>query len=73
MKRHINEFLRTEFANSGRAAGAGISEDHYGDEDGNPDYEESDSYPRFPSDSLTDEERAALSGEVKIYKEAARG
>ena len=33
-KRHINEFKKTVFANSGRAAGYGIMEDNYGDEDG---------------------------------------
>lgn len=31
-KRHISEFLKTTLANSGRAAGAGILEDDYGDE-----------------------------------------
>ena len=31
-KRHINEMLKTSFANSGRAKGAGIVEDDYGDE-----------------------------------------
>ena len=33
-KRHINEFQKTVFANCGRAAGIGIFEDSYGDEDG---------------------------------------
>ncbi len=31
-KRHINEFGRTSFANSGRVAGMGISEDRYNEE-----------------------------------------
>ena len=31
-KQHINEFLKTGLANSGRAAGDGISSDNYGDE-----------------------------------------
>ena len=31
-KRHINEFLKTGFANSGRAAGAGVSSDNYSEE-----------------------------------------
>jgi hypothetical protein len=33
-KRHIAEFQKSELANSGRAAGMGINEDRYGDEDG---------------------------------------
>lgn len=31
-KRHINEFLKSAFANSGRAAGMGIVEDQYTEE-----------------------------------------
>ena len=31
-KRHINEFRRTSFADAGRAAGTGISEENYSDE-----------------------------------------
>lgn len=33
MKRHIGEFAKTSFVNSGRAAGIGTPEDKYGDED----------------------------------------
>ena len=36
--RHINEFSRTSFANSGRAAGHGMVEDNYGDESGAGSY-----------------------------------
>ena len=69
-KSHINERLHTGLAQSGRAAGMGISYDRYDDESGNPDYDPHDSSVRLPSDGLTDKEIAALSGEVKIYKEA---
>ena len=31
-KMHVNEFRRTEFADSGRIAGTGITEDRYDDE-----------------------------------------
>ena len=31
-KRHINEFLKTGLANSGRSAGTGMLSDNYGDE-----------------------------------------
>jgi hypothetical protein len=69
-RNHINECLHTEFANSGRAAGMGILYDRYDEESGNPDYDPHDSRVRLPSDGLTDKEIAALSGEVKVYKEA---
>lgn len=35
-KRHINEFMHTGFANSGRAAGHGMVEDRY-DEESSPE------------------------------------
>ena len=69
-RNHINECLHTGLANSGRAAGMGISYDRYDDESGNPNYEPHDAHVRLPSDGLTDDEIAALSGAVKIYKEA---
>ena len=31
-RRHVNEFNKTSFTNSGRIAGAGVSEDRYDDE-----------------------------------------
>lgn len=67
-KSHINQYMRTSFANSGRVAGAGISYDRYDDESGNPNFITAESWPRFPSDSLTPEERLSLNGEVKVYK-----
>lgn len=69
-KSHINERLRTEFANSGRAAGIGTLYDDYGDESGNPHYGPLKAGVQMPSDSLTPEERKALNGEVRIIKEA---
>ena len=67
-KSHINERLHTGFANSGRAAGMGISYDRYDDESGGKHYEHASCGVVFPSDRLTAEERAALSGEVRTYK-----
>ena len=37
-KRHINEFMHTSFANSGRAAGHGMVEDRYDEESGPEGY-----------------------------------
>lgn len=62
---HINERLHTEFANKGRAAGMGILYDKYNEE---KDIYTHSVHVNLPSDYLTDEERKALSGEVKIIK-----
>ena len=69
---HINERLRTEFANSGRAAGIGISYDRYDEESGGPCYNHATGRVRMPSDSLTPEERGSLNGEVKIIQPARK-
>lgn len=65
-KRHINEFLKTDFANSGRAAGIGISEDRYDEESGYRPRPAERGALRFPSDGINPE---TLNGEVRIYKE----
>ena len=67
-KRHINEFLKTDFANSGRAAGIGISEDHYDEESGYRPQPRGCGPVRLPSDNLTTKEREALNGPVITYK-----
>ena len=67
-RNHINERLHTEFANSGRAAGMGISYDRYDEESGYRPRPAERGAVIFPSDHLTAEERAALSGEVRIIK-----
>ena len=69
---HINERLRTEFANSGRAAGIGTLYDNYGDESGGPCYNHATGRVRMPSDSLTPEERELLNGEVRIIRAAQK-
>ena len=69
---HINERLHTEFAQSGRAAGMGISYDRYDEESGNPDYDSHDSRVRLPHDGLTDDKLAALSGDVRVTKGAQK-
>lgn len=69
---HINERLHTEFANSGRAAGMGISYDRYDDESGNPDYDPHDTRVRLPHDGLTEDELAELSGAVRVTKGASK-
>ena len=67
---HINERLHTELANSGRAAGIGISEDDYSEESKRPHCGSPSVHVKLPSDYLTDEQRNALNGEVKIIKGA---
>ena len=69
-KTDINERMKTGFANAGRAAGAGISEDRYDEESGNPIYRGRYAVVRMPSDELTKEERAALNGPVRIIRRA---
>ena len=71
-KSHINERLHTGLAQSGRAAGMGISYDRYDEESGNPDYNPHDTRVRLPSDGMTEEEIAALSGDVKVLKGAVK-
>lgn len=68
LRSHINERLHTEFANSGRVAGMGISYDRYDEESGYRPQPKNTGRISLPSDSLTPQELAALSGEVKIYK-----
>lgn len=70
MKRHINEFLKTGFANSGRAAGAGIIYDKYDEESGYRPQPRARGQIKFPSDGLTPEEREALNGPVVTRQKA---
>ena len=65
---HVNEQLHTTFSNSGRIAGMGISYDDYGDESGYRPSVRNRGRIYFPSDFLSDEEKQALNGEVKIIK-----
>ncbi len=67
-KRHINEMLHTAFANSGRAAGMGITYDRYDEESGYRPQPKYCGTVRFPSDELTLEEKNALNGPVITYK-----
>ena len=71
-KSHINERLHTGLAQSGRAAGMGISYDRYDEESGNPDYDPHDTRVRLPYDGMTEDELAALSGDVKVLKGASK-
>ena len=64
---HFNERLHTEFANSGRVAGMGIAYDKYNEE---KDISTHAIHVNLPSDYLTQEQRNALNGEVKIIKGA---
>ena len=70
---HINERMHTGLAQSGRAAGMGISYDRYDDESGNPDYDPHDTRVRMPHDGLTDDKLAALSGAVRVTKGEING
>ena len=65
---HINERLHTSFANTGRAAGMGISYDRYDEESGYRPQPIKRGRVRLPSDYLTQEELEALNGEVIVYK-----
>ncbi len=72
MRGHINEHLHTTFANSGRAAGAGVLYDRYDEESGYRPQPINRGRVRFPSDSLTESELAKLNGEVRVYKEGTQ-
>lgn len=67
-KNHINERLRTTFADSGRAAGIGVLYDRY-DEDSGLARQGGSVRVRLPSDNLTPDEREALNSPVVVYKE----
>jgi len=65
-KRHVNSFLRSGLANSGRVAGIGVTCDDYS-EQSFPDNPKGDGVRvRFPKRS--EEEMAALNGPVIIYQ-----
>jgi hypothetical protein len=64
---HINEHLHTTLANSGRAAGAGISYDKYDDESGYRPGPRDTGRIRFPSDGQKADE---LNGPVIVVKPA---
>jgi hypothetical protein len=67
----IRERLKTGLANTGRAAGAGIIYDRYDEESGYRPGPVDRGQVKFPSDSLTPEEREALNGPVVVYKKGA--
>ena len=67
---HINERLHTSFANTGRAAGMGISYDRYDEESGYRPQPRARGQIKFPSDGLTPEEREALNGPVVTRQKA---
>ena len=69
-RKHVNEQLHTNLANTGRVAGMGISYDRYDDESGCPDYDPHKPVT-FPSDYLTESELEALNGSVISYKLAS--
>lgn len=64
-RRHVNEFLKSNFANSGRVAGAGISYDRY-DEESTPEVHDKWNVAsvRVVMPGRTAEERATLDGPV---------
>ncbi len=66
-RRHINEFMKTRLANSGRAAGMGILYDDYSEESYGGYRNYNVGQVRTTSDFLTPEERAKLNGPVKKY------
>jgi len=71
-KRHINEFLKTQLANSGRAAGFGITYDDYSENSYGGYRNISAGQVKTLYDFMTTEERVKLNGPVKIYRLKAR-
>ena len=67
-RRHINEFMKTRLANSGRAAGMGILYDDYSEESYGGYHNITAGRVRTISDSMTPEERAELNGPVITYQ-----
>ena len=67
-RRHINEFMKTRFANSGRAAGIGILYDDYSEESYGGYRNSGNIRVRTISEFLSVEERKALNGPVKTYQ-----
>lgn len=67
-KTNINERLKSGLANTGRAAGAGVLYDRYDEESGYRPQPIDRGRIKFPSDTMTDEELAALNGPVRVYK-----
>ncbi len=65
-KRHVNSFLRSGLANSGRVAGTGVAYDDYS-EQSFPDFTKGSGVRvRFPK--RDEEEMASLNGPVITYK-----
>lgn len=62
MRRHINEFMHTSFANSGRAAGHGMVEDRYDEESGPHGY-----VKRMTSVPIKAREKRPEEEPVKVY------
>jgi hypothetical protein len=67
-RRHINEFMKTQLANSGRAAGMGILYDDYSEESYGGYRNISAGQVKTPYDFMTPEERTKLNSPVKIYR-----
>ena len=65
---NISERIKTSFANSGRAAGIGALYDRYDEESGYRPLPKNKGRVRLLSDSLTQEEKDKLHGEIKIIK-----
>jgi hypothetical protein len=70
-RRHVNEFLHSSFANSGRAAGIGVNYDRYDEESFpgvRPRKNQGNVRVIMPVEFMSEEERAALDGHVIISK-----
>ena len=67
-RRHINEFMKTRLANSGRAAGMGILYDDYSEESYGGYRNSGNIIVHTISDFMTPEERAKLNSPVKTYR-----
>jgi hypothetical protein len=73
---HVNDRMRTSFANSGRIAGDGILYDDYSEESwggGKSCDNLIGAEVRLPHDGLSENELALLSGPVRTYKMPKEG
>ena len=65
-RRHVNEFIKTKFANSGRIAGMGIDEDSYDDK---YIYHDRRPQPKFDHSSPVEHGEVVVRKASEVYKQ----
>lgn len=68
MNKRSGRLYMNAYDGTARKAGAGIYEDDYSEDSGMKNYEQPRKKVRMPSDFMTEEERAALNGEMIIIR-----